>query len=187
MPSDVSPIVRALARINRSSAYLAGLSILLMMAVGAADVVMTNLNLIGLRSRPIPATTEFIATMMVIAVFLGLSLAQQRRGHIQMDVSQFAAPPVRRVLEVIHHLCHALMYGLIAAFGWGAAAHAVAVREFAAGLFDFPVWPARLLLALGATFMTLQCFADIAGVFSARWRMPAEMAPDTSAQSGVIA
>jgi len=164
-------------------AGLAGAAIFLMMLAGSADVVMTNLDLLGWRSRPIPATTEFIATMMVVAVFLGLSLAQQRRQHIQMDVSQFAGPRMRRVLEAIHHLAHAAFYAGIAAFGWAAAVHGVSVGEFASGLYDFPIWPARLILALGAGLMTIQCFVDLVGVFVPRWRM---MPVDVSAKPHTI-
>ena len=174
MRSLTQTSVAGLARINRAAASFAGVAILLMMLAGAADVVMTNLNLFGFASRPIPATTEFMATMMVVAVFLGLSLAQQRRSHIQMDVSQFARPTVRRVLEATHHLSHGLLYGLIAVFGWDAALHAYSVGEFAAGAYDFPIWPARLTLAAGASLMTVQCAVDLAAV---RWKV-LRIAPD---------
>ena len=165
MRSDLRIAVAGMQRVNRAAASLAGVAILLMMMVGAADVVMTNLNLFGSASRPIPATTEFMATMMVVAVFLGLSLAQQRRSHIQMDVSQFTRPAIRRLLEAAHHLSHGFLYGMIAVFGWGAAGHAFDVGEFAAGAYDFPIWPARLVLAAGASLMTLQCIVDLAAVF----------------------
>jgi TRAP-type transport system small permease protein len=114
---------------------------------------------------------------MVVAVFLGLSLAQQRRSHIQMDVSQFAAPAVRRPLEALHHLSHGLLYALIAVFGWGAASHAFAVGEFAAGAYDFPIWPARLILAAGASLMTVQCAVDLVAVFCPALRSVADNSP----------
>ena len=177
MRSELQAAVAWLTRINRAAASLAGAAILLMMLVGAADVIMTNLNLFGFASRPIPATTEFMATMMVVAVFLGLSLAQQRRSHIQMDVSQFAGPAVRRPLEALHHLSHGLLYGLIAAFGWSAAGHAFEVGEFAAGAYDFPIWPARLILAAGASLMTVQCAVDLAAVFLPALRIPQDDVP----------
>lgn len=161
-----------LAAANRGTALLAGIALLLMMLAGAADVIMTNLDLLGLASRPIPSTTEFMATMMVVVVFLGLALAQQRRVHIRITLSRLAGPRLERPLEIFRHALHGLFYGLIAWFGWSVAAHSAATGEFAAGLINFPVWPARLILAIGATGMALQCLADIAGVFDTRFRMP---------------
>jgi TRAP-type C4-dicarboxylate transport system permease small subunit len=161
-----------LAAANRGTALLAGIALLLMMLAGAADVIMTNLDLLGLASRPIPSTTEFMATMLVVVVFLGLALAQQRRVHIRITLSRLAGPRLERPLEIFRHALHGLFYGLIAWFGWSVAAHSAATGEFAAGLINFPVWPARLILAIGATGMALQCLADIAGVFDTRFRMP---------------
>jgi TRAP-type C4-dicarboxylate transport system permease small subunit len=164
-------LMRALARFNRRMASVAGIAILLMMLAGAADVIATNLNLIGFASRPIPSTNEFMATMMVVAVFLGTSLAQQRRGHIQVTIGQVLSPRLGPWLEALRHLLHGFFYALIAGFGWSVAWHATATGEFAAGLVDFPVWPARIALAFGASGMTLQCLVDAVGCFDARFRM----------------
>lgn len=162
------PILGSLARCNRASAIVAGVAILLMMLAGAADVIATNLNLFGLRSRPIPSTHEFMATMMVAAVFLGLAQAQQQRAHIQLDSVQVFGAKVGRRFEPLHYLAHGLFYGLVAWFGWIAAAHSFRTGEFAAGLIDFPIWPARIALAFGASAMTLQCLVDFFGAFARR-------------------
>ena len=44
-----------------------------------------------------------------------------------------------------------------------------AVGEFAAGLINYPIWPARLTLAWGASLMTVQAMLDLAAVFSDRF------------------
>ncbi|MGE3702286.1 MAG: TRAP transporter small permease, partial [Hyphomicrobiaceae bacterium] len=95
-------------------------------------------------------------------VVLGVALAQQRRGHIQVTVGHLLEPRLGRSIEVIRHLSHGLFYALIAWFGWSVAQHSFAIGEFAAGLVNFPVWPARLALALGAALMTFQCLVDVA-------------------------
>ncbi len=141
-----------------------------MMLAGAADVVATNLDWIGLQSRPIPGTTEAIATLMVVVVFLGLPLAQQRRAHIALDVSPYAPAPLRRPLAGLQHGLHAIFYGAIAFFGWQQAVQSTRVGEFAAGAIAFPVWPARAVLAVGATLMALQCAADLVALLPRRRR-----------------
>jgi TRAP-type C4-dicarboxylate transport system permease small subunit len=150
--------------INVAAARLAGLALLLMMFAGAADVIATNADVVGLPSRPIPSTNDFMATMMVAAVFLGLALAQQRRAHIQVTLGAVLEGRFGRLIGVVRHLLHGLFYALIAGFGWSAAMHSVTTGEFAAGLVDFPVWPARLALAVGASLMTLQCLLELAAV-----------------------
>jgi TRAP-type C4-dicarboxylate transport system permease small subunit len=174
--ATVAAIVGVVRRVNRGFASAAGVAILLMMLAGALDVISTNFNLIGLDSRPVSSTNEFMATMMVAAVFLGMPLAQQRRAHIQVTVAHLVESRFLRPIEALRHLLHGLFYALIGWFGWSVAAHSVTTGEFAAGLVDFPVWPARLALAVGATAMTLQCLVDLIGVFDARFRVPDDRA-----------
>ena len=61
---------RFLLRVNLVCGLLSGVALLLMMLAGAADVIGTNLDMIGLQSRPIPAAFEFMATMMVVTFII---------------------------------------------------------------------------------------------------------------------
>ena len=56
-----SAVARLLLRVNLVCGLLSGVALLLMMIAGAADVIGTNLDIIGLQSRPIPAAFEFMA------------------------------------------------------------------------------------------------------------------------------
>ena len=77
---------KALLTLTRACAILSGIAILMMMLAGAADVFGTNLDVVGLRSRPIPATFEFMGAMMVVTVFLAVSFAQHDRRHIRVEL-----------------------------------------------------------------------------------------------------
>lgn len=154
---------RPLQRVNLACAFLSGVAMLLMMAAGAADIVFSNLDKVGLPARPIPAAFEFIATMMVVVVFLGIPLAQARRNHIRVELLVRLLPPwARRGFDFVQHALSALLFGLVAWFGWQAGLHSFRVGEFAAGLINYPIWPARFALAFGATLMTVQCLRDTA-------------------------
>lgn len=173
MSDEPSLVVAACAKLNRALASVSGLAIGLMMLVGATDIVLTNIDLVGLPSQPVPGASEFIATMMVVAVFLGVPLAQQRRGHIQVDlVTQKMPVPLRSASAVLSHGLSAAVFAGIAWFGWKTTAHAFGVGEFAAGSFNLPLWPARCALAIGASVMVLQCLLDLAGVFVPALRPP---------------
>ena len=172
MSDHLHPAGRLLLRVSRGCALVSGVALLCMMVAGAADVIGTNLDVVGLQSSPIPAVFEFMATMMVVTVFLGTTLAQARRSHIRVEVLVDRLPwRARSVLEAIAHLLSAVMWGLIAWYGWKSGFHSVSVGEYAPGLIKFPVWPARLVLGFGASLMTLQCLFDVVGVFHAPFRV----------------
>jgi len=159
-----------IVRINLACGFLSGVAMLLMMVAGTADIITSNLDKLGLPSKPVPAAFEFMATMMVVVVFLAISLAQSRRSHIQVELVINLLPGgLRKALEVLHHLLSATLFALIAWFGWQAGLHSFRVGEFAAGLINYPIWPARLVLAFGATLMVVQCLLDLAAVFSSRF------------------
>jgi TRAP-type C4-dicarboxylate transport system permease small subunit len=158
-------------RVNRLCAILSGVAMLLMMVAGAADVIMTNLDLVGLPSRPIPGVHEFIAAMMVFSVFLAVALAQARRAHIQVDLFTRLMPrAMQAALRMLHNTLGMIVFGLIAWFSWKTAWHSLATGEFSAGLYDFPLWPARIALAFGATLMSVQYVFDLISIVAPNWR-----------------
>ena len=163
-------VARWILRINLACGLLSGIALLLMMVAGAADVIGTNLDLVGLPSQPVPATFEFMATMMVVTVFLATALGQARRNHIRVEVLVKMLPPAgQRLMDLLQHSLSAGMWALIAWYGWKSGLHSVAVGEYAPGLINFPVWPARLVLGFGATLMALQCVFDLLAVFDRRF------------------
>jgi TRAP-type C4-dicarboxylate transport system permease small subunit len=176
------PLVsRLMAWVNRACAVLSGIAILAMMVAGAADIIMTNLDIVGLASRPIPGVNEFIGTMMVFSVFLAVSLAQARRSHIQVDfLTRLLAHPLQTFLAIVQSLLAITVFGLIAWFSWVVALQSTRTGEFAAGLYNFPLWPARLTLAFGATLMTIQCVFDLIATLWPRYSTRDDAAEPTN-------
>ena len=66
------------------------------------------------------------------------------------------------------HLLSLLFFALIAWFGWKSGLHSAGVGECSPGIVNYPVWPARLVLAVGATLMSVQCLFDLLAVFFPR-------------------
>ncbi|MGI9301666.1 MAG: TRAP transporter small permease subunit [Gammaproteobacteria bacterium] len=168
MPDPRARVTVWLMKINAACAVLSGVALLLMMIAGATDVIGANLDLAGLQARPVPAAFEFMATMMVVNVFLAVSLGQARRNHIRVEVIVNRLPPAaRKFANILQYALSALLFALIAWFAWPAAMHSFNVGEYAPGLINFPVWPARFILAIGTSLMTVQCLFDLFAVF---WR-----------------
>ena len=144
---------------GKAFALLSGIAMLLMMSAGALDIVTTNLF-----SRPIATAFEFTEAMMVVVVFFALALAQARKSHIRVEVIYERMPRIwQRIVDVIQFLLSAIFFGLITFYAWKAAAIGFAQGEYASGIVNFPLWPARVAMAVGGTLMTLQCLVDLAG------------------------
>jgi len=145
---------------GRALALVSGIAMMLMMIAGTLDILGTNVL-----AWPIPATFEFMATMMVVVVFFALSLAQARKAHIRVEIVYERLPRgLQKVSDAFQYALSAIFFGLIAWFGWKAANQGFLVGEYASGIVNFPIWPARYAMAAGATLMTVQCLVDLAGV-----------------------
>ena len=152
-----NPVARALRRTRRAAALAAGIAMMLMMLIGALDVIGTNVFL-----QPIPAAFEFMATMMVVVIFFSIALAQANRAHIRVEILTSRLPrPLRWLADVLQYACGLTFFLLIAWFGWKSGIRGYEVGEYASGLINFPTWPARFALAIGASLMALQCLYDL--------------------------
>jgi TRAP-type C4-dicarboxylate transport system permease small subunit len=146
-----------LRKVCLTFAFLSGIAMLLMMLAGTFDIIGTNLF-----ALPIPAAFEFVATMMVVVVFFAVSLAQARRAHIRVEVLfNFMPRPLQYLVDGLQYLLNACFYGLIAYFGWKSGMLSFAQGEYASGIINFAIWPARFALCFGASLMTVQCLYDL--------------------------
>jgi len=166
MPSQCSVAVKWLMKINLACAFLSGIALLLMMVVGAVDVIGTNLDMVGVSSSPVPAAFEFMATMMVVSVFMAISLGQARRTHIRVELIANMLPARAQVMaNLFRHGLSVAFFMAIAWFGMLSAINSFNVGEYTPGSINFPVWPARFFLAAGASLMAVQCIFDFLSVF----------------------
>ncbi|HLS68803.1 MAG TPA: TRAP transporter small permease [Kiloniellales bacterium] len=148
--------MKYLSSVNRWTALAAGLALFLMALLGAADVVGAAFGF------PLVGAYEGIESLMVLAIFLAIAAAQQKQAHIQVDLLRIHLPRGGRLLlGIVASLCSILFFGLVAYFGWSAFLRSLASGEFRQGQIGFPLWPARLALAFGASVMVLQCLRDL--------------------------
>ena len=93
---------------------------------------------------------------------------------------QIMPPILRKAAAFLQFGLSAAFFLAIAWFGMRGAVHSFSVGEFAPGLINFPIWPARFFLAFGALLMGAQCLADTLGVLSRRFNV----SPSDSETSG---
>jgi TRAP-type C4-dicarboxylate transport system permease small subunit len=66
----------------------------------------------------------------------------------------------RMKFEFVSYLLTFFFFFLIAWQGWVYGLHSLKIGEYESGLIPFPVYPAKLALAMGASIMALQCLRD---------------------------
>ena len=127
-----------------------------MMSVGAMDIMTTYIFL-----RPIPATFEFMETMLVVVAFFAIPLAQSQRAHIRVELIYNHMPKFLQFSsDLFGYILNIIFYALIAFYGWRAGVISFQQAEIVPGIINWPLWPARFFLFLGALMMTIQCVAD---------------------------
>ncbi len=145
-------------------------------------VVIVDVGGRALFDQPLPGGNEFAELLLVALIFLGLAAAQQRRQHYRVEVlTNHLSPGLRRVLSAIGLLASLLVVGLLAWLSLRHAWQATLKGEASYGIISFPIWPARLVVAIGLALLAMQLLIDFCRtLFSAQ---PADEAPSDEAPS----
>lgn len=150
-----------LNRINEAGAIISGIALLLMMAMGALDVFLGKVF-----NMPIPGTFEATEAFMVMSAFMAIAYNQQVRGHIKVELfTSRLSRKLQTKFEAFNYCLSAIFFFLLAWQGWKFGLESLQIREYESGLIAFPVYPAKLLLALGVSMMTLQSLRDLINAF----------------------
>ncbi|HEV8261532.1 MAG TPA: TRAP transporter small permease [Burkholderiales bacterium] len=154
MDNRESLLVRSIAMPGMA---VAGVAVLAMMFIGAADIVGV------LFSYPIPGALEMTQTLMVVVIFLALPQIEARREHITVDmVVQRVQPAVQRVFRAISDMLALVYFSAMTWQGWILFWNSWQMREYAAGSISFPIYPSKALFAVG---VTLVCIVVVVNLF----------------------
>ncbi len=131
----------------RMSAWIGWAALGLMMVVGTGDVIGT-----AFFRKPILGAFEMAEQALAVVMFIGLIHVQARRSHIVVDlVTAGMRGPARRLADCLALLGTAVALYLIARQTWPLMLDSWRVHEVAGGVFNFPVYPVKTLVCLGAT------------------------------------
>lgn len=167
--ADTAP-TRALASVLtwalRASAWIGWAALGLMLVVGAGDVVGT-----AFFKRPILGAFEMAEQALAVVMFVGLIHVQARGGHIVVDLAiARLRGRARRLADCLALLGTAAALYLVARQTWPLMLDSWRVREVAGGVFNFPVYPVKTLVCLGASIAALvaasQFLAATAALFA---------------------
>lgn len=151
---------RLMVALSNLSVAIAVFFLAAMAALGTIDVL--GLNLFG---SPVQTATEGASAMLALSVALALSHTQRTRSNITVDIISQYFP---RWLEV-PVFCFTLLFSaaVLAAISWGAwelAAHSYSINERAVAAVRFPLWPVKILFAVGCSFCVIEILREFVWV-----------------------
>ena len=99
---------------------------------------------------------DMSGTLTAAAIFLAWPLVQSRNEHINVDLFSGMFPRWSVIpREIIARLAGFVFFALIARGTWKVALDSLAIREKSAATLGYPIWPAKLACAIGASLVLL--------------------------------
>jgi TRAP-type mannitol/chloroaromatic compound transport system permease small subunit len=142
--TDINPLAHGMT-------VAAGISLFAMM-------IMMTLHVIGRKlAMPVPGAFEASEQLMVVVFSFPLAEISLKKGNIVFDLISRKFPPrIKRRMDMIGNLVGLLLFAPLAYQAWVVALKMFSMREYRQGIIDFPIWPFRLLIAVGLTVFTYQ-------------------------------
>lgn len=134
-----------------------GIGTMAAMFLGTIEVVGTQML-----HTPVPGALELTESTMVLIVFGALAYAQIRRSHIRVElIYTNMGPRVRAVMDVFADICALVFFSLLLWQAYHEAVYSLQIGEATVGLIRFPLFPARIILAVGTGLLILQLILDL--------------------------
>jgi TRAP-type C4-dicarboxylate transport system permease small subunit len=144
--------------IDRLSLYavtLSGASLVLMLIIETLNVIGRELYV------PLPCALEASESMLVLTVFLAVAYVALNWGHTNVTILTMNFPKrVQKILDAFAHFFAVAVYTILAVGAWREAIKQTALLEMRIGVFRFPIWPFRILFAVGLTLLVLQSLSN---------------------------
>ena len=138
------------------SAGIAAIIVFVMMFLITADVILRYVF-----NRPLHGTYQLAEFMMVGAVYFGVAYVQSHREHINIDVATSWLPPKGQLtLDIFGQLIGIVIFAIITWQTGRVAWHTWRIADYTMGIVQWPLWPAKAVVALGAGLLCIQLIFD---------------------------
>ncbi|APE42399.1 hypothetical protein BOO69_02440 [Sulfitobacter alexandrii] len=127
------------------------IAIFVVMIVGVVDIVLGET--IGFY---LPFKVDMSGTLTAAAVFLTWPLVQWQRGHISVDLfNPFMPDWLLRLRWWVAQAAGLVFVALLTYGVWVLALDSMSIWERSAATLGYPIWPAKLACAIGASLTCL--------------------------------
>lgn len=143
--------------VERASTIINYISVWCIFALMVIGIIAILMRLVGAPLSGVITSSVFI---LVISLYLSFAYTQLRKGHVNVEllVLRISARP-RLILLTITTFLSAVACLFLVWASWPNALESLMTREFMHGE-PFPIYPAKLSIAVGTSFLFLQIIAD---------------------------
>ena len=139
-------------RITVKLGLISGLTIFFIMVVITIDVVGRSFF-----NSPLGGATELSELLLACLIFFGIAAAQQKKQHyvVEFVVVQLSKRTQATLLGITY-IISAAVAALLSWYSTGQAISSYEMGEASWGTVEFPIWPARMVVAFGLALFALQ-------------------------------
>lgn len=154
----LSTLDRALYRLETWLALAGGATVL-------ALVVLAVIQIVGRKifNAPVLGYIDLVEQAMAVFAFLGIAYCQRLGGHIRMDI--LVGRLEGRMLWAFEWLSVAIMFALSLLLTYGSWLHFRRAYDIGDSSIDIaiPLWPAKLMVPLALSFLSLRLLLQLWG------------------------
>lgn len=156
-PATAVPQNRIVTALTRVSGAFAGIMTLALTLLIVADVASRNFT-----NRPVSGALELTQyVLMPLIVFCALAYAEAAGEHIQATVLvERLSPRVASAVDLITRLVMIVVVVVLTAAAIDSAIFATEIRLESTGAITLPLWPIKILAAVGLALFALQLIAS---------------------------
>lgn len=133
-------------------AAISSVTLVLLALIGTVDVIGT-----WLLNAPVPAAREISSELLSILIFFAFGYAQLKREHVAVDLIYVRFPS--RLRALVDGLALVIGLVLFATMTWRftlSALDSFAIKETAAALVTYPIFPFKAAVAIASLVATLE-------------------------------
>jgi TRAP-type C4-dicarboxylate transport system permease small subunit len=128
-----------------------------------AMAVIETLNVIGRKLFvPVPCALEAVESLLVVSAYFGMSFVAMGGGHVNITIATDGlSPSKQKFLDAVANFLGVLVFGFVTCGAWVEFVKAMRIMEMRIGVYRFPIWPFRLLFAIGLTMLVIQLAINV--------------------------
>lgn len=129
----------------------------LMLAVSTADVLAYLI--LGI---PFAGSNEIVEIALAVCIAMAIVYTHYEKSHVRVDIlSEKFSIGTNRVVEIIGLFLGAACTALLAYGAWKLSIASTMERESAITLYSFPIYPWKILFAIGFSIAALEAFRQL--------------------------
>lgn len=149
-------VLSVIDRLSVCGLAVSGFSLVAMMTAEFLNVLGRELYV------PLPCALELSESLLVLTIFMGVAYVALDEGHTNVTILTRKFPDrVQSLLDSFAHLFGIIIFSILAWGGWQTAFASAKQLEMRIGVFRFPIWPFRILFAIGLTLLVLQSLSNL--------------------------